>query len=596
MFFTKVFGHSSARSDMDAISRSLAIIEFDPTGIILRANENFCKALGYAHSEIEGKHHSIFVLPEEARGGEYRAFWEKLRSGQFDAGEYRRIGKGGRDVWIQASYNPVLNASGEVVKVIKVAADITAEKMSALESKGLRTAFSRSQAMIEFKIDGTILTANENFLRAVGYELHEIQGRHHRMFVDPAYAQSSQYAEFWERLGSGEFFADEFKRVGKGGREIWIQASYNPIIDLDNKVVKVVKFATDVTERVLSVEAVGSGLGRLAQGDLTRKIDRPLIPALDKLRLDFNRALESMDVAMRQVHACGTTIDRSTGEIRNASEDLAKRCEKQVAALEETAAAIAEISTAVNESAKGAQMAGALVIRTRSNAEQSGEIVRGAVAAMRQIKQSSDEISNIIGIIDEIAFQTNLLALNAGVEAARAGEAGRGFAVVASEVRALAQRSAEAAKEIKGLITQSAYQVESGVSLVGETGQALERILAEMLGLDTNVSSIIKASQQQALALNEINAAIAAVDRTTQENAAMAEEGAAASSSLTEQVAALSELLGRFRLASASGHPDSRTRAERSAPSPSRAARASAPTAARGALALAQPVEAWDAL
>jgi methyl-accepting chemotaxis protein len=206
MFFTKVFGRSNARSDMDAINRSFAIIEFDPTGIILRANENFCKALGYALSEIEGKHHSIFVLPEDARGGEYLAFWEKLRSGQFDAGEYRRIGKGGRDVWIQASYNPVLNAAGEVVKVIKVAADITAEKMSALESKSLRTAFSRSQAMIEFKKDGTILTANENFLGAVGYELDEIQGRHHRMFVDPAYARSSQYAEFWKRLGSGEFF------------------------------------------------------------------------------------------------------------------------------------------------------------------------------------------------------------------------------------------------------------------------------------------------------------------------------------------------------------------------------------------------------
>jgi methyl-accepting chemotaxis protein len=337
------------------------------------------------------------------------------------------------------------------------------------------------------------------------------------------------------------------------------------------------------------------GLGRLAQGDLTRKIDRPLIPALDKLRVDFNRAVESMDLAMRQVQECGTTIGHSTGEIRTASDDLAKRCEKQVAALEETAAAIAEISTAVNESAKGAQMAGELVIRTRSNAEQSGEIVRGAVAAMRQIKQSSDEISNIIGVIDEIAFQTNLLALNAGVEAARAGEAGRGFAVGASEVRALAQRSAEAAKEIKGLITQSGHQVESGFNLVGETGEALDRILAEMLGLDANVSSIIEASQQQAKALNEVNAAVAAVDRTTQQNAAMAEEGAAASNSLAEQVAALSQLLGRFRLSSASGHSDSRTNAQRSAPSPSRAPRASAPTAARGALALAQPAEAWDA-
>jgi len=549
MFFFRTTPRSDPKAELQAISRALGVIEFDLDGNVLFANENFCRILGYELSEIVGRHHSMFCLPDYVKSSEYREFWANFGRGQFFAGECRRVGKGGREAWIQASYNPVLNSRGQVVKVVKVAADITAEKLKVAENQGMLEAISRAQGVIEFSVDGVVRAANENFLRIVGYELSEVQGQHHRMFVDPAYGQSPQYREFWAKLNRGQYVAEEFKRFGKGGKEIWIQASYNPIFDLNGRIRKVVKFATDITERIRAVNEIGGGLERLADGDLIRRIERPFIPSLDMLRVDFNNSIETLRQAMERVGESGEAINLGAAEIRTAADDLARRSEQQAAALEETSATVSEISRAINDSARRAQAAGALVGKTKSNAERSGAIVRDAVAAMGRIKNSSDQIANIIGIIDEIAFQTNLLALNAGVEAARAGDAGRGFAVVASEVRALAQRSAGAAKEIKGLIMQSSEQVESGVNLVGDTGKALAVIVSEMQEIDVNVMAIVDTSQKQALSLQEVNTAVAAIDQNTQQNAAMVEETTAASHSLSQQVQTLSELLGRFKLA-----------------------------------------------
>jgi methyl-accepting chemotaxis protein len=208
-----------------ALSKSLAIIEFDPSGHILSANPNFCAAMGYDLAEIKGRHHSMFVDPDHAHSPDYAVFWQKLGRGEFDAREYRRIGKGGKDVWIQASYNPVVNSKGVVLKVVKVATDITAEKQRNAEFEAKLTAIGRVQAVIEFTPGGEVLTANQNFLDTLGYRLDEIRGQHHRLFVEPAYAQSAQYREFWETLNRGEYLAAEYKRIGKGGKEVWIQAS-----------------------------------------------------------------------------------------------------------------------------------------------------------------------------------------------------------------------------------------------------------------------------------------------------------------------------------------------------------------------------------
>lgn len=233
-------------SILAAFSKSQAIIEFDMTGKILHANENFCRALGYELAEIKGKHHRIFVDPSESTEQAYQNFWEKLGRGEFDAGQYKRIAKGGREIWIEASYNPVF-VGKRLVKVVKIATDITAQKIKAMEDAGKLSALSRAQAVIEFTPRGEILTANENFLKTLGYQSQELVGRHHSLFCEPGYAQSEDYASFWRRLAKGEYISDEFLRIGKGGRQVWIQATYNPIFDLNGNVFKVVKFASDVT-------------------------------------------------------------------------------------------------------------------------------------------------------------------------------------------------------------------------------------------------------------------------------------------------------------------------------------------------------------
>jgi methyl-accepting chemotaxis protein len=256
----RVSGAAVAKSSQDmhdltaqlaAIQKSQAVIEFSLDGVIITANDNFLRALGYSLDEIKGKHHSLFVDDQYRNSHEYREFWAKLGRGEYEAGEYKRIGKGGREVWIQASYNPILDLNGKPFKVVKYAIDVTAQKLKNADYQGQLSAISKSQAVIEFTLDGTILSANDNFLRALGYSLDEIKGKHHSLFVDDQYRNSHEYREFWAKLGRGEYDAGEYKRIGKGGREIWIQASYNPILDLNGKPFKVVKYAIDVTAQML---------------------------------------------------------------------------------------------------------------------------------------------------------------------------------------------------------------------------------------------------------------------------------------------------------------------------------------------------------
>ena len=235
-----------------AIDRSQAVIEFKLDGTIVTANRNFLEAVGYTLGEIKGRHHSIFVDPAEREGAAYREFWAKLNLGEFQAAQYKRIAKGGREIWIQASYNPILGVDSRPTGVIKFATDITADKIRSMEDAGKIAAISRAQAVIEFNMDGTVVTANDNFLRAMGCGLGDIQGKHHSMFVVPEDSGSAAYREFWATLNRGEFQGAEYKRLGKGGREIWILATYNPILNEQGKPFKVVKFATDVTEQKLN--------------------------------------------------------------------------------------------------------------------------------------------------------------------------------------------------------------------------------------------------------------------------------------------------------------------------------------------------------
>lgn len=306
--------------------------------------------------------------------------------------------------------------------------------------------------------------------------------------------------------------------------------------------------ARAAAEVKFAVDSLAGALSRLADGDVSYRIDRAFTETLDQVRHDFNNSADKLQTALMAVAHNARGIDAGANEIKSAADDLAKRTEQQAAAVEETAAALEEITTTVRDSSRRASEAGELVARTRRGAEQSGEVVQRAVSAMEKIAKSSSEISSIIGVIDEIAFQTNLLALNAGVEAARAGDAGKGFAVVAQEVRELAQRSANAAKEIKALISASNVQVQEGVHLVGETGKALETIVAEVHDINRHVSAIVESAQEQSSGLQQINMAVNLMDQDTQKNAAMVEESTAASHGLAREVAALNELLSQFRL------------------------------------------------
>ncbi|MCZ7928851.1 methyl-accepting chemotaxis protein [Agrobacterium pusense] len=536
-----------ASAVLDALNRSQAIIEFDLTGKILKANDNFCKAVGYQQSEIIGRHHSMFVAPEEAANAEYNAFWAKLSRGEYDQGQYRRRAKNGDEIWIEASYNPVFRF-GKPYKIVKVATDITVIKRKSMEDDGKLAALSRAQAMIEFTPDGKILSANENFLAALGYTAQEIVGKHHSMFCEPAYAQSQEYRDFWQELRSGRFSAGQFMRLGKDGKRVFIQASYNPILDEQGRVLKVAKFAFDVTDRMYAVEELGAALERLSQCNIRVTLDKPFVGEFESLRRDFNKSIAEFQKTLENVLGQTGDLTRSSQEVSEASVNLAERSREQAVALEETSAALEEITATVRSSTENMKETRKLVHSARTSTAASTEVVERTVNAMQRIETASREISQIIGVIDEIAFQTNLLALNAGVEAARAGEAGKGFAVVAQEVRELAQRSAGAAKEIKALINNSGSEVLEGVRLVGETGEALKQIDALVRHIDGNVDMIAKAADEQAVGISEINKAVNRLDRMTQENAAMSARTTVISTTLAQGADALAQLVSLFKL------------------------------------------------
>lgn len=370
------------------------------------------------------------------------------------------------------------------------------------------------------------------------------------------------------------------------------EADANRSLSEKERIAREEQKAKEAANTQFAVDNLANALSRLAEGDVSYRISQPFVAHLDTVRENFNSSAEKLQSALTRVAENARGIDAGANEIRAAADDLAKRTEQQAASVEETAAALEEITTTVKDSTRRAQEAGQLVAKARTGAEQSGDVVRKAVVAMERIEKSSGEISNIISVIDEIAFQTNLLALNAGVEAARAGEAGKGFAVVAQEVRELAQRSASAAKDIKGLISTSNNQVQEGVELVGETGRALETIVSEVQEINRHVMAIVEAAQEQSSGLQQINTAVNQMDQDTQKNAAMVEETTAASHGLAREASSLNQLLGQFKLSDTFEAPvRPATSAERPAASPARALGRKIATAFSGNAAVKQDWE-----
>ena len=545
---------TDANGQLAAISRSQATIEFDLTGKILTANDNFLGAMGYTLDEVRGKHHRIFVDPVYAQSVAYTEFWRDLADGKFSSSEFKRFKKSGEEIWIQASYNPILDPRGRPYKIVKFATDITKQKLESIYNEGKNQAISKSQAAIEFEVDGTIIDANQNFLDATGYTIDEVKGKHHRMFVHPEYANSDRFKQFWAELAAGEFKAAEYKRFAKDGRELWLQASYNPIFDADGVPFRVVKYATDITPWKGELQVIIESLVALSKGDLTHRLEESGSRDFAQMRVAFNETLDKLSEMVSDINFESSSIQEESEAIADSATDLSRRCELQAATVEETSAAMEEMSSTVKSNAQNAESANVASKNASEHAQQGGTIVNDAIAAMSKIEAGSAEVRKIIEVIDSIAFQTNLLALNAGVEAARAGEAGSGFAVVASEVRALAQRASESARDISELIETSEKQVAEGAELVKKTGEALNEIVSAVSSVSTGIDEIFTASSEQATGVTEINQAMSEIDTTTQRTAAISEESTAAAASLAQRATALRGLVSFFQVDESSQH------------------------------------------
>ena len=527
---------AESESKMDAVSKAQAVIEFNLDGTIITANENFLVTLGYTLDEIQGQHHRMFAEPEYAASPEYATLWAKLNRGEFDAGQYKRVGKGGKEIWIQASYNPVFNADGVAYKVVKYATDITGFMKQAAEYEARNRAVGNGNAVIDFTPDGTILDANENFLKTLGYTLEEIQGKHHRMFAEPAFAASPEYAAFWAKLKSGEFDSGQYKRIGKGGKEVWIQASYNPIVDDTGTTYKVVKFATDITE------------AKLLEDEANKNREREKEQA------------EKLQQGVSEIASIATTLASAAEELNSVSTTMGGQAEETSSQANVVSAAAEEVSTNIQSVATGSEEMSASIREIAKNTSDSARVAAQAVTVaettngtVAKLGQSSAEISSIIKVINSIAEQTNLLALNATIEAARAGEAGKGFAVVANEVKELAKETTKATENIGRMIETIQDDTKASVDAIGQittiikqvndfqntVASAVEEQTVTTNEMTRNVSEASKGGMEIASNITNVAQSAASTNEGTKQTKEAAEELAKMASNLQSVVAQL---------------------------------------------------------
>lgn len=576
------------RGIVDALNRSYAVISFDMEGRILEANDNFLSVFNYERDEIIGKHHRVLVDKEESSSSRYDAFWANLNKGNFSTGVVKRIGKHGNEIWLQCTYNPILDKTGKPVKVIKFASDITNEMHKNVDLNGQIEAIRKSQAVITFSMDGRIEEANDLFLEATGYRLEEIKGKHHSMFLNPEEVNSAEYKQLWSDLNSGKFIKGKFKRLNKAGEVIWLQATYNPILDLNGKPSKVVKFANNITEEVHQAEEIrriheqealraleenaskqiqnqviilSEVLERAANGDLTAEVPIKGDDAMGKIGLAIEDLLHNMcanlstmshnsqllAAASEELNVVGNQMSDNAAQTHSKSIVVSDVANQVSANLEEVVVNCEQLHESIRDISKNAAEAASVANQAVTAADKAN-------GTIMKLGDSSVEIGNIVKVITSIAQQTNLLALNATIEAARAGEAGRGFAVVANEVKELAKETARATEDISRKVeiiqqdtssaTMAIGEISSIIRLINDTQNMIASAVEEQSATTSSISSTVSVASKGGA---DIVSNMAQVTEAAQFTASGAGDSQKAAEELSKMANEMEKLVAQFK-------------------------------------------------
>ncbi len=545
-------------NNFNAINRSQGSVFVDLTGRIEFANDNFLKYTGFQLSELEGKSYQE-LCPSSSHP--WITQWDTLMAGRDIHGEYEVSCTNGKTCWLQATCNPILGLDGKPTRIIIFATDISAEVEKRKEVEMLSLVAAETDNLVVITdAQERIEYINDGFTRLTGYTFEECVGKKPGTFLQGADTDQETIARVRQSVQSKEPFYDEILNYTKDNRPYWVSMAINPVFDEDGHIKRFVSIQGDVTENKLKALENEKGmresvavLQALAQGDLSNSMSGGYEGTFKQIGEAINETMHNLVEVVDGIRDVASHVDTAAKEINEGNKDLSHRTERAAASIEETSSSMYEITATVAQNVDNSARANDMVSQAQTEAEKGGEIVGQAVSAMVEINDSSKKISDIVGVIDDIAFQTNLLALNASVEAARAGEQGRGFAVVASEVRNLAGRSAVAAKEIKELIDDSVQRVANGVELVNASGERLDGIVTQVKGVAEIVSEIFKASQEQSEGIQQIDSSIRQLDNSTQQNAALVEEATAASRSTMDQADSLIKLIGFFDVSKNSG-------------------------------------------